>query len=431
MERYPSQAVGRYNPIIVEGSSGGSVLTDDEQSPLPPQQLYARRRATRSFRRLLLLLPPLFLLLGLSLGGSYSLWWSSATIHLRPVSATQEASITITAALRPTGPAQSQLHLLTSAQSAPTISVQPTGRVHLPATLAGGTLYWYNQEPYQQTVAAGTVLTSSTGIQVVTAAPVVIGAGALPSSGVAKGRAYARQVGASGNIAAGSIDFLCSSCGPGISVNNNADPFTGGRDAATLAALSQGDIDQATALLKSRLAVQALQSLLRMVPRSDKSVAASSCTLRIHANHQPGEQLALGTAVTLSLTESCSVSVYDPGDAQARAIALFLARVGGRFPASQFSSLISAQPQKPTVLGSAAVALPFRVSGRWVYRISPQEQRALQQRIAGQSQQQALQILTHSPGVQQAFIDQPVPWFPLPNDPRRIAIVSLTSSVQV
>lgn len=430
MDSYPPQSLEIYNPIIVEGSSGGSVLTGDDQNPLPPQQLYARRRATRSFVRLLWILPPLFLLLGLSLGGSYALLWSTATIQLRPVSAARQDSITITAALRPQGPAQSQLHLLTTTQSSPTISVQPTGRVQLPATLAGGTLSWLNQEPYQQTVAAGTVLTSSTGIQVVTAAPVVVGPSALPSSGAATGVAYARQAGASGNIPAGSIDFLCGSCGPGISVDNNASAFTGGRDATTLAVLSQGDIDQATAPLSRQSAGLAQEELLRLVPRGDKAVAVPNCSPHIHANHQPGEQLALGTVVTISLTETCSLRVYDPSDAQARAVALFLAKVGGRFPNSQFSSFITALPQKPTALASAGVALPFRVSGRWVYRITLLEQRAMQRMIAGQTRQQALQLLAHAPGVQAAFIDQPLPLFPLPGDPRRITIVQLAASAR-
>jgi hypothetical protein len=430
MDPYPHQSIGRYNPIIVEGSSGGSVLTGGDQNPLPPQQLYARHRATRIFLRLLWILPSLCLLLGLALGGCYALWWSTATIHLRPVSATREDSLTIMAVLRPQDPTQSQLHLLTATRSSPTISVQPTGRVHLPATLAGGTLSWLNQEPYQQTVAAGTVLTSSTGVQIVTAAPVVIGPSALPSSGAATGMAYAKQAGANGNIPAGSVDFLCGSCGPGISVNNNASPFTGGRDATTLAVLSQGDIDQATAPLSSQLTDQARAELLRLVPHGDKSVAAPSCSPHIHANHQPGEQLALGTAVALSLTETCSLRVYDPSDAQARAVALFLARVGGHFPSSQFSSFITVLPQKPTGLSSAGVALPFRVSGRWEYRITRQELRAMQRMIAGQTRQQALQLLAHAPGVQAAFIDQPLPLFPLPGDPRRISVVQLASSTR-
>jgi len=425
MEQYPGQPIGIRGPIVVEGSRSDEVLTDGKQHPLPPQKLYVRRRASRRRRRLFLLLPPLCLLLGLALGACYGLWLSTATIRLRPLSATQDALISVTAALRPAGPTQSQLHLLSSTQASPPVSVQPSGRVQRPAIRATGTLTWANQEPYQQTIPAGTTITSATGIQVVTAAPVVIGAAVLPYSGVAYGPASTQQAGAGGNLPAGSIDLLCGACGSGITVKNAA-PFAGGQDAATLAILEQGDIDQATAPLKTPLAGQALQSLRGQVPHSDKPVAAPSCTPRLRADHQAGEQLALGTRVTLSLIETCSVTVYDPGDAQSKAIALFLAHVAGRYPASRYSASISASPQRLSVLGAGGVALPFRIHGHWVYRIGPAEQHALQRQLAGQPSQQALQILARSPGVVQAFIEQPIPWFPLPTDPRRISIVPLT-----
>ena len=428
MQQDPPQTLGVYQPIVVEGSiTDKKGRTGGTPSLLPPQQLYAQRRAARSFRRLFLLLPPFFLLLGLALGGCYTLWFSTATIHLLPVSASRDTLITITAALRPAGPAQTRLDLLTSTRTAPSIAVQPSGRKYFPAARAGGTLYWYNQEPYAQTIKAGTALTSSTGVVVVTAATVVIGAGALPTSGVAKGPAYAVQVGARGNIPAGSIDLLCGSCGPGISVNNNPAPFSGGRDAVTLAVLDQQDIDQAAASQRTLLVGQALRSLLGQVPPAETTVAAPSCSERLHADHQPGELLALGTVVSLSLSETCSVSAYDPGDALARALALFLAPVAGRFPSDQFTARISAIPQKRTLLSAGGVALPFRVHGHWVYRISSREQRDMQRQIAGQPREQALRLLSHSPGVGQASIDQAVPWFPLPSDPQRIAIVPLAS----
>jgi hypothetical protein len=427
MEQYPGQAVQTHRRIVIEGTSSDKVLTDGKQSPLLPQQLYGRRRSARRLRRMFLLLPPLCLLLGLALGGAYALWWSTATIHLRPMSATQDALITVTAVLRRAGPNQSQLHLLTSSQTSPTVSVQPSGRTQRAATRATGMLTWNNQEPYQQTIPAGTILTSAAGVQVVTDGPVVIGAGAPPYSGVAYGSASANGAGAGGNIPAGAIDLLCGACGPGITVKN-ADPFSGGQDAATLAILEQGDIDQATAPLKTRLSGLVLQALQAMVPPTEKTVSAPSCAPRLHVDHQPGDRLALGTAVPVSLTETCSETVYDPGDAQSKAISQFLANVAGRYPASQFSASIAATPRQLSVLEAGWVVLPFLVHGHWVYRISPEEQRALLRQIAGQPQQQALQILTRSPGVRQASIEQPIPWFSLPTDPRRIAIVPLSSS---
>ena len=62
---------------------------------------------------------------------------------------------------------------------------QASGVAHVPATVAHGTLTFYNAATYPQTIAAGTVLTGADGVQVVTDAAAPIPAGNPPLFGSA------------------------------------------------------------------------------------------------------------------------------------------------------------------------------------------------------------------------------------------------------
>jgi hypothetical protein len=139
---------------------------------------------------------------------------------------------------------------LTKARSVPT-----TGIGHQEAQAAHGTLTLYNAAPYAQTIPAGTLLTGTDGVQIVTEQEVTIPAGDLATNGQATVMAQALQTGPAGNIKANDLYGLC--CRANVFVSNAA--FHGGQNARTFPQVTAGDLANASATLTTSLS-QSMQA---------------------------------------------------------------------------------------------------------------------------------------------------------------------------
>jgi hypothetical protein len=139
------------------------------------------------------------------------------------------ASITIVATETPvTAHAAISLpaHIFTPLVFTQSQTVPTTGRTHQNATQATGYVTFYNALTQPQTIDAGTLLTGSDGIQIVTDQIAYIPAAQLPTDGQATVTAHAVNTGSDGNISAGDINGTC--CREYILVKNNQ-PFSGGQ----------------------------------------------------------------------------------------------------------------------------------------------------------------------------------------------------------
>ncbi len=117
------------------------------------------------------------------------------------------------------------LPALTLSQST---TVTATGKRHQDATRAEGEITFYNGFFTSQTIAAGTILTSADGVQIVTDEPASIPAGNPPIYGQVTVSAHSLNMGAQGNIQAYDINEAC--CLTSV-LAKNTEAFTGGLDA--------------------------------------------------------------------------------------------------------------------------------------------------------------------------------------------------------
>src|SRR5258707_660948 len=149
----------------------------------------------------------------------------------RPVRPADCASIPATSPAVPGTPDpvqhQVQARLLYAASSALPKTVNASGAGHTPATIATGTLIFYNSSPSPVTIPAGTVFTDASGIEIVTARAASLPAGNPPTVAQSTVPAHAVYAGASGNIPAFAFNNV-PCCANGVFVQNGG-AFSGGR----------------------------------------------------------------------------------------------------------------------------------------------------------------------------------------------------------
>jgi len=128
-------------------------------------------------------------------------------------------------------------------------AIVPTGVKTIPARQARGILTVYNGSILQETLPAGFIVTSQSGIEIATDQAVVVPAANLPEPGVATVQAHAVVAGSQGNIAASSIS---TNVGSSL-VIKNLTAFSGGRDARTEKYITAEDKNNALAAARQKV----------------------------------------------------------------------------------------------------------------------------------------------------------------------------------
>jgi hypothetical protein len=225
----------------------------------------------------------------------------SAMVTIVPISEDLHLTAAITAV---TGTPDERHHevgarLLSVTTPAVAQTVPTTGKGHTAATHAIGTLTFYNEAPYPQTIASGTVLTGADGVQVVTNTPAFLQAGNPPRFGVVTVPAHAVLTGPGGNIAAFDMNGLC--CKAGVAVKNLM-AFTGGQRAHDFAAVAQQDVQQVIGPLATTLTKSAQETLTTQVHPNEQVVSPRRCTPTVHSDRPVGGE---ATRVTVTVTVTC------------------------------------------------------------------------------------------------------------------------------
>jgi hypothetical protein len=200
-------------------------------------------------------------------------------VTIVPTRMDRQATLVITAVMgTPDVPRQEVAARFVSATSpVRKASGKASGIEHIPATVARGTLTFYNAATYPQTIVAGTVLTGADSVQVVTDALAPIPAGNPPLFGVVTVSAHVALAGSHGNIAALEIDGLC--CAAGVAVKNTAG-FTGGQDVQTYATVRQADIDGLARPLLDTLTQDATSKVRSQTRPQEWMVTLPACAPR-------------------------------------------------------------------------------------------------------------------------------------------------------
>jgi Baseplate J-like protein len=307
-------------------------------------------------------------------------------------------------------------HPITLSQSQ---TVTTTGKGHQDATQAHGTITFYNGQFAGVTIAAGTLLTGASGVQVITDQDAVLPAGNPPTYGQARVAAHALVSGTRGNIPAYDINQACCA----ISVlAKNTQPWTGGQDERDFHTVAQSDIGRAVSPLKMTLA-QSVSGAFQGQLKPNEQLYILPCTPTVLSDHLPGEE---ATQVHVTVSETCSAVSYDKDTLQAQATAFLSTQAATRL-GTGYSLVGDVQvtvKQATVTPQNTPVVFSFNALGTWVYAVNSAEQQRIKSLIAGKTKQEAEQLLASMPGIEQASIR----WgdeTKLPKDTESIRVVGM------
>ncbi len=308
---------------------------------------------------------------------------------------------------------------LTQSQTVPT-----TGKGHRDARSATGFITFFNGQFQSATVPAGTTVTGSDGVAIVTDQTAYIPAERQtipPTLGQATVSAHALTPGVRGNIATGDVNQRC--CAPSLLAQNTA-PFHGGADERDFRTVTTHDLNEVATSLKTTLA-QSMQAALQSQVQSGEALLTPACPPTVTADHQLGEE-AVHLHVTVS--ETCSAVAYNSQELKGKVTDL-LTRQAVQTLGTGYSLLgdIQVTVKQATITHPTTVFLSYVSEGTWVYALTSQEQHRLKELIAGKSKRNALQLLQSLPGIQSASIV----WnenTKLPNDINAIHFVILVEA---
>jgi hypothetical protein len=301
--------------------------------------------------------------------------------------------------------------VLTFATPAQTKTVPATMHKVQSAQASTGRITFYNSNPTDVTVLAGTDFIVGR-IHVITDAAVDVPAGnAGVSFGVKSVSAHSSVPGTIGNIQALVINRGC--CGAGVVAKNNAD-FTGGQDPQNYIAVAQSDIDNAANPLKTAQMANAQRGLQAQLKPNESVIGSATCNPKIITDHLAGDK---ASNVTVTVSVDCRAIVYDHASAQSLATNL-LKQDAATNPGAGYTlvgdivtSVTPGQISDPT---TGKVSLLVKTEGIWVYQISDAQKGDLLRHIGGKSKKDAQNYLTHQPGI--AAADIQYNGDPLPTD---------------
>lgn len=386
---------------IIEGEV--TTVTEPGQKPTPKQRPYY----------LIVVFTFLACLLFVGVSLLVPLFTPSATVTIIP----QQEHLSTTVAIQI--PAR-VIPALTLAESQ---SVAATGKRHQDAAQAHGTITFYNGSFTSQTIAAGTILTGTDGIQVVTDQPAIIPAGNPPTYGQVTVSAHALAAGPQGNIAARDINMAC--CATSVLAANGTS-FHGGQNERDYLVVTQKDIDEAAASLQTSLE-KSEQAALQAQVNLGEGVITQPCSKQLQSNHKAGDE---AEQVIVTVSETCEGLSYLAHDLQQQATQLLTQQVTMQVGASySLMGSIQVSVLRATITDKARgiATIAVKADATYVYQLTHVAKQRMSKLIAGKTKQQAQTTLLQQPGIQGASITVKGNAATLPDDPGRITIIVVYS----
>jgi VCBS repeat-containing protein len=284
---------------------------------------------------------------------------------------------------------------LSQSQTAPT-----TGKGHQDAKQAQGAITFYNGLFTSQTISQGTILTGTSGIQVVTDQDASIPAANPPIFGQVTISAHAINAGVSGNIPPYDINQAC--CANAVLAKNTT-PFHGGQDERNFQTVAKADLATTASPLKTAVA-QSMRGALQGQVQANEQLQMLPCTPTVSSDHQSGQE---ATQVKVSVSETCSAVAYNSQELERKATGLLtrqaVQKVGVGY--SLFGEVhVKVTQTSVTHTPTPLVFLSFKAHGTWIYGLSQKAQEQIKHMIAGKTTQQAVTLLASSKGIEQVSI---------------------------
>lgn len=271
-------------------------------------------------------------------------------------------------------------------------TTKTTGIGHQSAAQARGYITFYNGQFESVTIAAGTILTGASGIEVVTDFDATIPAGNPPSYGQITIAAHAVSVGTGGNIPSFAINQVC--CTQSVLAKNTT-AFSGGQDERDYTAVSKSDISGAATPLKVTVA-QSINAALTGQLKAHEVMVTPSCTTTINSNHQPGDE---ATQVKVTVSETCKAVAYNAPQLENSVTKLLTAQATKKL-GNGYSLLGNPAIHVTRAIASKPILLAFTSASTWIYAFSNAEQQHIKNIIAGKTKERAIELLSSLPGIQ-------------------------------
>jgi hypothetical protein len=286
------------------------------------------------------------------------------------------------------------LHQITLRQSATTPT---TGKGHQDAKAARGLIAFYNGLFTSQIIQAGTILTSSSGVQIATDQAAEIPAANPPNLGQTTVSAHAIQTGTQGNITGYDIDTPC--CLTAVKAVNTT-YFTGGQDERDFSTVSTQDIHTVSTQLIPTL-TQNMQAALHNQLTPQEQLQPLPCTPTQTSDHQIGQA---ATLVKVTFSETCSGIAFNTQKLTSKVTQLLTSQAIQKL-GTGYSLIGDAHVTvNQATEHNKKVVLSFSSQGTWVYAVKSAEQQRIKSLIAGKTKQEAEQLLASMPGIEQASI---------------------------
>jgi len=276
-----------------------------------------------------------------------------------------------------------------------TATANTTGHAHQDANAATGYITFYNGQANQVTVPAGTTVTGSDGVQIVTDQDAHIPAANPPSLGQVTVAAHALNAGSSGNIQALAINATISS----TLFVKNLSAFAGGQDERDFRIVAKNDLSQTATPLQATLA-QSVNAALQEQLKQGEQLQRMPCSLAVTPDHQIGQE---ATTVKVTVAETCSGIAYNDQELTAKVTQLLTAQARKKLGAG-YSMLENPQITVTRATPAKHVMLSFTSVSTWIYALSSVEQKKIKQFIAWKSTHNALQLLQSLPGIERVSL---------------------------
>jgi hypothetical protein len=292
--------------------------------------------------------------------------------------------------------------------------VDTTGKAYRPASVATGTVVFYNSLLSPQTVPAGTMLIGADGIHVITDEDANIPAGMLSTNGAMEVPAHTTTTGTGNDIAEGDINGAC--CRDYVFARNHA--FSGGQDAREYPTPTKTDIEKAvtdmTSILQESMSAEAQSQM-----HPGEAVLPPQCRTQSTSNIAPGSEAA---KITVSLISTCSAYAYTKADVTRQEIASFTQAITSQLGSGYGLDTAIGEHVTRIQTQDATVHITVSLSGTAIYHFPDSEMQHMKTLIAGKSRSQAMTLLLSLPGVHTAGMEIAQGRTMLPSDDTRIAI---------
>ncbi len=358
---------------------------------------------------------------------------TSATVVITPASQYLSNTFTITAVLGTPNPSQQQVaaRQISAQTQAYSQTVPATGQSTTQGTQATGLIDITCTLSAPITISAGTAYFNKNGtgpaIHLVFDQTVT-----LPGDGqyhyIQHIPGHVQEYGTIGNIP--------SSNGASPTVFQYNDPthnfqiyndgaYSGGQNGQTITVVQQSDVDNAanSLIAANQPTTQQAQQLLQgQVKANERAIGTPQCTPNTTSNPAVG---AAASQVTVSVTFTCTGEVYDHDGALTMSAQL-LTNQAANSPGAGYGLVgtIKTALTNASLGGQGTVTITTNAQGVWAYQFSGAQQLALAQLIAGQTKQNAQNLLASQTGVAQVNTIQLTGGNGqiLPSDPARITI---------